>query len=334
MFRKHIAMDLGTANTLVFVESQGIVINEPSVVAFDLLQDKVLAVGQEAKQYIGKTPQRISTVRPLKDGVIADFDTARALIAHFLKQVIGGWAQMKPDVVICVPTQITDVERRAVSEAATRAGARTVRLIEEPIAAAVGAGLPVLEPMGSMVVDIGGGTTDIAIITLGAMANARSLKLAGDTLTLAVQRHLQENMQLVVGENMAEKIKIALGTVAPLSEPLTLEVSGKDIATAGPKTLLLSDADIRNALLPAITKIVDAILGVLETVPPELGADIMRQGILLTGGGALLRGLRERIAGATSLPVHLDADPLTTVLRGAGIALEDPARYTDLLLEC
>lgn len=334
MFRKHIAMDLGTANTLVFVESQGIVVNEPSVVAFDLLQDKVLAVGREAKEYIGKTPQRISTVRPLKDGVIADFDTARALIAYFLRQVIGGWAQMKPDVVICVPTQITDVERRAVSEAATKAGARTVRLIEEPIAAAVGAGLPVLEPMGSMVVDIGGGTTDIAIITLGAMANARSLKLAGDALTLAVQRHLQENMQLVVGENMAEKIKIALGAITPLDEPLTLEVSGKDIATSGPKTLTLSDADIRNALLPAIAKIVDAILAVLETAPPELGADIMRQGILLTGGGALLRGLRERIARATSLPVHLDADPLTTVLRGAGIALEDPVKYTDLLLEC
>ena len=208
MLRKHIAVDLGTANTLVFVQSQGIVINEPSVVAVDTINERVIAVGKEAKDYIGKTPQRISTIRPLRDGVIADFDAAQALIATFLKKVIGSWS-IKPDVVICVPTNITDVERRAVAEAATKAGARNVKLIEEPVAAAVGAGLPVLDPVGSMVVDIGGGTTDIAVITLGSMACSTSLKLAGDALTAAVQRFVREKYQIVVGENMAERIKTA-----------------------------------------------------------------------------------------------------------------------------
>ena len=236
MLRKHIAVDLGTANTLVFVQSQGIVINEPSVVAVDTINERVIAVGKEAKDYIGKTPQRISTIRPLRDGVIADFDAAQALIATFLKKVIGSWP-IKPDVVICVPTNITDVERRAVAEAATKAGARNVKLIEEPVAAAVGAGLPVLDPVGSMVVDIGGGTTDIAVITLGSMACSTSLKLAGDALTAAVQRFVQEKYQIVVGENMAERIKIALGSVAPLPVPLSFEVSGKDLATASPRTI-------------------------------------------------------------------------------------------------
>lgn len=334
MFRKHIAVDLGTANTLVFVQSQGIVINEPSVVAVDAATRRIVAVGHEAKQYIGKTPQRISIVRPLRDGVIADFDTAQALIATFLKKAIGGWAQMKPNVVICVPTNITDVERRAVAEAATSAGARIVRLIEEPVAAAVGAGLPVLEPVGSMVVDMGGGTTDIAVITLGNLAASRSLKLAGDALTTAVQRFLQEKRHIAVGENMAERIKIALGSVEPLPAPLAFEVSGKDLASAGPRTLTLTDADIRETFQPSIEKIVGGILDLLESVPPELGADILRQGILLTGGGALLRGLDERIRRATGLPVRIDSDPLTTVLRGAGITLDDMAKYRDLLIDC
>ena len=289
MLRKHIAVDLGTANTLVFVQSQGIVINEPSVVAVDTINERVIAVGKEAKDYIGKTPQRISTIRPLRDGVIADFDAAQALIATFLKKVIGSWP-IKPDVVICVPTNITDVERRAVAEAATKAGARNVKLIEEPVAAAVGAGLPVLDPVGSMVVDIGGGTTDIAVITLGSMACSTSLKLAGDALTAAVQRFVREKYQIVVGENMAERIKIALGSVAPLPVQLSFEVSGKDLATASPRTIALSDTDTREAFQPITEKLVSAVMGILEVTPPELGADIMRQGMLLTGGGALLRG--------------------------------------------
>ncbi|GAB7499221.1 rod shape-determining protein [Bilophila wadsworthia] len=333
MLRKHIAVDLGTANTLVFVQSQGIVINEPSVVAVDTINERVIAVGKEAKDYIGKTPQRISTIRPLRDGVIADFDAAQALIATFLKKVIGSWP-IKPDVVICVPTNITDVERRAVAEAATKAGARNVKLIEEPVAAAVGAGLPVLEPVGSMVVDIGGGTTDIAVTTLGSMACSTSLKLAGDALTAAVQRFVQEKYQIVVGENMAERIKIALGSVAPLPVPLSFEVSGKDLATASPRTIALSDTDTREAFQPITEKLVSAVMGILEVTPPELGADIMRQGMLLTGGGALLRGFADRITRATRIPVYVDSDPLTTVLRGAGITLDDPEKYRDLLIEC
>lgn len=333
MLRKQIAVDLGTANTLVFAQSQGIVINEPSVVAVDTVTKDIIAVGRAAKAFIGKTPKRISTIRPLRDGVIADFDTAQALISIFLKKIIGGWP-IKPDVIICVPTNITDVERRAVAEAATTSGAHSVRLIEEPVAAAVGAGLPVLDPVGSMVVDIGGGTTDIAIITLGGMARSTSLKFAGDILTTSLQRFLQETQQIVVGENMAEKIKIAIGSVDPLPTPLTFEISGKDLATAGPKTIVLSDSDIRDAFQPVTEKIIDAILDVLENTPPELGGDIMRQGILLTGGGALLRGLVDRVHKATSLPVHVDDDPLTTVLRGAGIALSDTDKYKDLLIEC
>ena len=341
MLRKHIAVDLGTANTLVFVQSQGIVINEPSVVAVDTINERVIAVGKEAKDYIGKTPQRISTIRPLRDGVIADFDAAQALIATFLKKVIGSWP-IKPDVVICVPTNITDVERRAVAEAATKAGARNVKLIEEPVAAAVGAGLPVLDPVGLSKekrtaianVDIGGGTTDIAVITLGSMACSTSLKLAGDALTAAVQRFVREKYQIVVGENMAERIKIALGSVAPLPVPLSFEVSGKDLATASPRTIALSDTDTREAFQPITEKLVSAVMGILEVTPPELGADIMRQGMLLTGGGALLRGFADRITRATRIPVYVDSDPLTTVLRGAGITLDDPEKYRDLLIEC
>ena len=334
MFRKQIAVDLGTANTLVYVPSRGIVIDEPSVVAIDTVQDRIIAIGSSAKEYIGKTPQRICTIRPLRDGVIADFDTARALIAYFLRKVIGGWAQMKPDVVICVPTRITEVERRAVAEAATQAGARGVKLIAEPVAAAIGAGLPVLEPVGSMVVDIGGGTTDIAIITLGSMASAQSLRLAGDALTLAVQRYLQENCRLLVGENMAEKIKIGLGAATPLPVPLSMEISGKDVATGSPRTISLTDAQIREALQPDTEKIVAAVVAMLETAAPELGVDVMERGILLTGGGALLRGLDERIRNATGMPVHVDPEPLTTVLRGAGVTLGEQARYRDMLSVC
>lgn len=333
MFRKHIAVDLGTANTLIFVQSRGIVLNEPSVVAVDAA-GRAVAVGREAKGYIGKTPHNLHTIRPLRDGVIADFDAAQAMIAAFLKQVIGSGVRMKPDVVICVPTGITDVERRAVAEAAASAGARHVRLIEEPLAAAVGAGLPVLEPVGSMVVDMGGGTTDIAVITLGSMAGSRSLKMAGDALTAALQRFLQEKKHFVVGENRAEHIKIALGSVDPLPAPLALEVSGKDLPSANPRTLTLRDEDIRECFQPVVGNIVDALLDLLERTAPELGGDIMRQGILLTGGGALLRGLDARIARATGLPVRVDSDPLTTVLRGAGLVLEAPDRYRDLLIDC
>ncbi len=331
MFRKQIAIDLGTANTLVYVQSRGIVINEPSVVAIDTAKDKIVAIGSPAKEYIGKTPQSIRTIRPLRDGVIADFDATRVMIAYFLHKVIDGWTRMKPDVIICVPTQITEVERRAVVEAATQAGAKGVKLIAEPVAAAIGAGLPVLEPVGNMVVDIGGGTTDIAIITLGSMANTCSLRLAGDALTAEIQRYLHEVCHILIGENMAEKIKIGLGSVTPLPVPLSMEISGKDAATGNPRTITLTDAQIREALQPVTEKIVESITRLLESAAPELGVDIMQRGMLLTGGGALLRGLDARIRSATGMPVNVDQDPLTTVLRGAGFTLGEQARYRDML---
>lgn len=333
MFRKRIAMDLGTANTLIMVQSQGIVLNEPSVVAVEKTDGRILAVGRAAKGYIGRTPQNISTIRPLRDGVIADFDMASELIAHFLREVIGGKSLvMKPDVVICVPVQITDVERRSVVEAALQAGAREVRLLEEPLAAALGAGLPVKEPVGSMVVDIGGGTTDVAVVTLCSMASARSIRVAGDTLNQAVQRYVQEKFQLLVGENMAEKIKITIGTVEPLSEELSMEVSGKDALTGGPKTIRITDGHIREALQDVTAPLLQAVRQVLENTPPELGGDIIRHGILLTGGGSLLKGLDMRIARETGLAVRLDDNPLTTVLRGAGVTLDAPEEYKDMFI--
>lgn len=332
MLRKCIAMDLGTANTLVYVQSQGIVLNEPSVVAIERGTGRVLAVGLEAKSCIGRTPQHIQAIRPLKDGVIADFDTARALIAHFLRQVIGGRSLIRPDVVICVPLNTTDVERRAVVEAGLQAGAREVRLIEEPMAGAIGAGLPINEPVGNMIVDIGGGTTDVAVITLGGMASSRSLRVAGDELNLAVQRHVQEAFQLLVGENMAEKIKMTIGTVTRTENPQSMVVSGKDTVSGTPRSLVLTGNDICEAMASTVAQILSVIRSVFETTPPELGGDIVRSGILLTGGGSLLHGLPEYISQAMGLEVRLDQDPLTTVLRGAGKTLDAPAEYRDCLL--
>lgn len=333
MFRKRIAMDLGTANTLVMVRSQGIVLNEPSVVAVENSDGRVLAVGRAAKSYIGRTPQNISAVRPLRDGVIADFDMASELIAYFLREVIGGRSlTMKPDVVICVPVQITEVERRSVAEAALQAGAREIRLLEEPLAAALGAGLPVDEPVGNMVVDIGGGTTDVAVVSLSSMVAARSLRVAGDALNQAVQRYLQDAFQMMVGENMAEKIKMTVGAVEPLPEDLVMDVSGKDTRTGSPKTVRVTDGHIREALQDAVTPILGAVRQVLEKTPPELGGDIISRGILLTGGGSLLKGLDMRIARETGIAVRLDDNPLTTVLRGAGVTLEDPEAYKHMFI--
>ncbi len=331
MFRKRIAMDLGTANTLVMVRSQGIVLNEPSVVAVEKTDGRILAVGREAKESMGRTPRNIDVVRPLRDGVIADFDMARELIAHFLRKVIGGKSlMMKPDVVICVPIRITDVERRSVAEAALQAGVHDVRLLEEPLAAALGAGLPVTEPVGNMVVDIGGGTADAAVITLSSMAAAYSVRSAGDALNRIVQRCVQDAFQLLIGENMAEKIKIAVGSVGPGSEVLSMDISGKDTFTGNPKTAHITSDHIREALEEGIAPLLHAVRRVLEETPPELGGDIVRHGILLTGGGSLLRGLDALIARETGLVVHRDDDPLTTVLRGAGLTLEHPEAYESL----
>lgn len=323
MLRKHIAVDLGTANTLVFVQSQGIVINEPSVVAVDTINERVIAVGKEAKDYIGKTPQRISTIRPLRDGVIADFDAAQALIATFLKKVIGSWP-IKPDVVICVPTNITDVERRAVAEAATKAGARNVKLIEEPVAAAVGAGLPVLDPVGSMVVDIGGGTAEVAVISLGDIVTSCSVRVAGDKFDEAIISYVKKKYNLLIGERTAEEIKISIGSAFPTEETenVSVEIKGRNLVDGLPKNVRISSEEVREALSDPLALIVEAIKSTLEKTPPELAADIIDHGIMLTGGGALLKGLDLLIAQETGMPVHVAESPLDCVVDGTGKRLE------------
>ena len=333
MFRKRIAVDLGTANTLIHVPGQGVVLNTPSMVAIDSESHRILAVGADAKTFLGKTPQGIDVVRPLKDGVIADFDMAGELLRQLLRQSIGVSNLSKPDVLVCVPLNISNVERRAVIEAAQAAGAHTVYLIAEPMAGAVGANLAVLEPEGHMVVDIGGGTTDIAVISVGALSGARCLRLAGDTFTRVIQECVREKFSLIIGENMAERAKIAVGALTPGDTPLSATVSGKDLHTGAPNTVQLTDADLRPALLDTAQPIVDAVLEVLERTPPELGGDLLTHGMLLTGGGSLLRGMDTLLSNAAHIPAVLDDEPLTTVLRGAAVVLEHLDRYSDLLLQ-
>ena len=328
MFSKHLAMDLGTANTLMYTRAAGIVLNEPSVVAVDVIKNKVLAVGREAKEYMGRTPQRIKAMRPMRDGVIADFEVTKDMIQFFIRKVLQGLRIVKPTIVICVPSGITQVEKRAVVEAAHLAGAREVLLIEEPMAAAIGANLPIHEPLGNLVVDIGGGTSEVAVITMSAIAYDESVRVAGDAMNHAVQRYLQDVFQLVVGENMAERVKMLIGSAVPLPQPLVAEVAGKDTLYGTPKVVRVSDSHIREALRDTTNTILAAIFKALERTPPELAADIARNGMLLAGGGALLKGLDQLIARETRLKVIVDSDPLTTVLRGTGRTLEDREFYS------
>lgn len=332
MFGKDLAMDLGTANTLLYTRKDGIVLNEPSVVAIDVERNSVIAVGREAKEFLGRTPQRIRAIRPMKDGVIADFEVTKQMISYFIKKVITGFSLVKPNIVICVPTGITQVEKRAVIESAQQAGARDVKLVEEPMAAAIGAARPIHEPVGTMVVDIGGGTTEVAIISLSAIAYAESVRVAGDALNASIQRYFQEEFQLLVGENQAEKVKMTIGSAFPLPEPLVMTVPGKDIVSGTPTSVEVSDADIRIALSESVKTIVYAIRKALEKTPPELAGDIADQGLLLAGGGALLKGLNELIVHETGLQVLIDEDPLTTVVRGTGKTLEDRAVFSDVYI--
>ncbi len=331
-FSKHLAMDLGTANTLMYTRAGGIVLNEPSVVAVDVIKNKVLAVGREAKEYMGRTPKRIKAVRPMRDGVIADFEVTREMIAYFIRKVLKGRNIFKPTIVICVPTGITQVEKRAVIESAHLAGAREVYLVEEPMAAAIGADLPIHEPLGNLVVDIGGGTTEVAVITMSAIAYSESVRVAGDAMNQAVLRYLQDEFQLVVGENMAERVKMLIGSAVPLPQPLVAEVSGKDMVQGTPKVVRVTDSHIREALRETTAVILTAIFKALEKTPPELSADIARNGILLAGGGALLKGLDQLIARETRLKAVVDSDPLTTVLRGTGRTLENRKFYSSVYI--
>ncbi len=332
LFSKDLAMDLGTANTLLYTPKKGIVLNEPSVVALDAERGHVLAVGKEAKEFLGRTPKSIRAVRPMRDGVIADFEVTRELISFFIKKVIVGFSLARPNIVICVPTGITQVEKRAVIESAQQAGANHVHLIEEPMAAAIGANLPFHQPLGNMVVDIGGGTTEVAIISLSAIAYAESVRVAGDAMNTAIQRYFQQEFQLLIGENMAERIKLAVGSAFPLPEQLVVEVAGKDMVSGTPRTVRVTDGHVREALVDPVRAILLAIHKALEKTPPELAADIGTNGILLAGGGALLKGLDSLIQKSTGLHIIIDNEPLTTVVRGTGKTLDDPKFYSGVYI--
>ena len=319
---RDMAVDLGTANTLVYVRGRGIVLSEPSVVAIDQRTGEVYAVGVEAKRMLGRTPGTISAIRPLKDGVIADFDVTEQMLRHFIQKV-HQHRFAHPRVVVCVPSGVTGVERRAVEEATLSAGARQAYLIEEPMAAAIGAGLPVSEPTGSMIVDIGGGTTEVAVISLGGIVVSQSLRVGGDEMDEAVMNHVKKEYKLLIGQQTAEEIKLEIGSAFRLKEEPQAEVRGRDMLTGLPKTIILTSEEVRHALEDPVAQIVDAIKSTLDKTPPELAADIMDRGIVLAGGGALLTGIEERLRHETQMPVHVAESPLTCVAVGSGRSLEE-----------
>jgi rod shape-determining protein MreB and related proteins len=318
---RDMAVDLGTANTLVYVRGRGIVLSEPSVVAIDHASGEVHAVGVEAKRMLGRTPGTISAIRPLKDGVIADFDVTEQMLRHFIQKV-HQHRFAHPRVVVCVPSGVTGVEKRAVEEATRNAGARDAYLIEEPMAAAIGAGLPVSEPTGNMVVDVGGGTTEVAVISLGGIVVSVSLRLGGDEMDEAIISHVKREYKLLIGNQTAEEIKLEVGSAFRLKEEVQAEVRGRDMLTGLPKTVIISSEEVRHALEEPVSQIVDAIKSTLDKTPPELAADIMDRGIVLAGGGALLNGLDERLRHETQMPVQLAESPLTCVAVGSGRSLE------------
>ena len=328
---RDIAIDLGTANTLIYVRGQGVVLNEPSVVALDVSDGKPVAVGHEAKRMMGRTPGHIRAVRPLKDGVIADFDVCEKMLRYFIQQVHSSrWS--KPRMVICVPSGITGVEQRAVQDAAEYAGARKpVHSIEEPMAAAIGADLAVHEPSGNMIVDIGGGTTEVAVISLGGIVTAQSLRIAGDELDEALLAYLKKEFSLAVGERTAEEIKIQMGSAWPFEEEMTADIRGRDLISGLPRTISLSTDQVREAIAEPVAAIVDAVRTTLDKTPPELAADIMHQGITITGGGALLAGIDRRLAHETGMPINIANDPLYSVVIGSGRALENIEMMRGLL---
>ncbi|HBL18374.1 MAG TPA: rod shape-determining protein [Elusimicrobia bacterium] len=326
LFSNDMGIDLGTSNTLVCVQGKGIVLREPSVVAIDIETRKVLAVGSEAKKMLGRTPSHIQTVRPLRNGVIADFAVTQEMIKYFIRKVHQRSSLLHPRIVVSVPSGITEVERRAVQESAEQAGAREVFLIDEAMASAIGVGLPIAEPHASMVVDIGGGATEAAVISLGGMVVSKCIGIAGDELDEAVQQFLRRKHNLIIGESTAENIKIRIGSVFPLREEMTLEVKGRDQANGLPRTVIITSEEVRQALKEPVTAIVDMVKEALEETPAELSADLVDRGIVLCGGGALLRGLPDLIRQETELPVQRAEDPLTTVAVGT-------ARYLDLIDE-
>lgn len=332
LFSKEIGIDLGTANTLVYLKGKGIILREPSVVAINNNNGTVLAVGLEAKQMIGRTPGNITAIRPLKDGVIADFETTQGMLKYFIRKAVGNNPLAKPRVIICVPSGVTEVEKRAVVDSAMSAGAKEAFLIEEPMASAIGAGLPVEEPSGSMVVDIGGGTSEVAVISLGGIVVSRSLRVAGDEFDDSIIHYVKKEYNLMIGERTAEQIKLKIGSAYPLAEEETYTISGRDLVTGLPKELHISSMEIREALREPINSVVDSIKYTLEKTPPELAADIMERGIMLTGGGGLLRGLDKLIHEETGIPVYVAEHALDCVVLGTGKVLEEIDTLSNVLL--
>ena len=323
MFSSDLAVDLGTANTLIYVKGRGVVSSEPSVVAINSNTREILAIGQEAKNMLGRTPANISAVRPMKDGVIADYDTTEKMIRYFILKVHNRKSLVRPRMVICIPSGVTQVEKRAVKDSAIQAGAREVYLIEEPMAAAIGAGLPIQEPSGNMVVDIGGGTTEVAVISLSGIVYANSVRVGGDEMDDNIVNYIKRQYNLLIGNATAEALKIKLGSAFPLENEIKTEIKGRDLVTGIPKTIEISDSEIREALKESIGKIVDAVRIALEQTPPELSADIVDRGIVLTGGGALLKNLDKRLSHETGLPIIVSDDPLKAVALGSGKVLDD-----------
>jgi len=330
-FSSDIGIDLGTASTLVYLKNEGIVLCEPSVVAIESGTTNVLAVGEEAKRMLGRTPGNIIAIRPMRDGVIADFDITESMLRYFIKKVHHSRRLVRPRIVVAVPSGITEVERRAVKDSALHAGAREVFMIEEPVAASIGVGLPIHEPSGNMVIDIGGGTTEMAVISLAGVVFSKSIRIGGDELDEAITNYLKRTYNLMVGERTAEEIKITIGSGYPMEEELTMDVRGRDLVAGLPKMITVNSEEIREALSDPIAQIVEAVRITLERTPPELSADLIEKGLILAGGGALLRGLDKLIAEETGLPVHLADDPLTAVVLGTGKVLSE-LRYLKRLV--
>jgi rod shape-determining protein MreB len=323
LFSNDIGIDLGTANTLVYVKDRGIVLREPSVVAIQAGTKRILAVGDEAKRMLGRTPGNIVAIRPMKAGVIADFEITEAMLRYFIKKVHNRRKMVRPRIIIAVPSDITEVEKRAVKDSATHAGAREVFLIEEPMAAAIGVGLPVQEPAGNMIVDIGGGTTEVALISLAGIVFSRSVRVGGDEMDECIVQYMKRVYNLMIGERTAEEIKMTMGSAYPVGDETSMEVKGRDLVAGLPKTLTVTSEEIREALQEPVSSIIDAIRITLERCPPELSADLVDRGMILAGGGALLKGVDKLIAEQTGLPVHLADDPLSAVAEGTGVVLNE-----------
>jgi rod shape-determining protein MreB and related proteins len=323
IFSSDLAIDLGTANTLVFAEGRGIVVREPSIVAVNRITNKVEAVGSAAKEMLGRTPGNIVAIRPMKDGVIADFEVTERMLDYFIKKAHGRSLFVRPKIVISVPSDITQVEKRAVKDSALQAGASEVFIVEQAMAAAIGAGLPITEPTGNMIVDIGGGTTDVAVISLAGIVYSKSVRVASNEMDEAIIQYIKRKYNLLIGERTAEQIKIEIGSAYPLDEPISMEIKGRDLVEGVPKTLTLTDAEVREALAETVGIILDAVRVALEKTPPELSADIMDKGIVLTGGGSMLKNLDRRLREETGLPIALAEEPLSSVALGTGAMLAD-----------